>query len=568
MQSLQIPQTLSEYTECARWLQSLLDRNMMSAWEEAMRYLALNDIFFFINFVSTDRTIKHSRYGTPFYFHQIYLDQCKRLQWAMDNFVSTFDGSARKGGKSTVRTKNCTIQLALKYPDSSTCIFSVEKQYAARHFGVIMEEFEQNKLLKVLFSDRLFDDPRTAAKNGETVWSTTHGLRLKRSRVRNNNTIEYNAFFDGGPTGSGYDFIHFDDCENNKAVSTQDNLNKLHDSFDSACNLVLPSAVPTPIIFITNTFYHPEGIAKKKYDEYKKEDPKRVRLVPAEDRRTQGNCPGGGVAVYPFDEERLWQLFNEKKDKDDYAIQSLCDFTSGQDRSLSRGWLQFYEEEPEKVMKGKNSVVCIDASRGIYDPMAGFVWSAGHDKKLYWTGGFRKKLDPASPEFYDEIFALCSKVSNLSDRLVEIRVEQISNQTWADLIRSELQRRGMYTPVIPCKGKISKDRIRKFQTAKLERQWQRWSPALQRGDVVFPKPSSMHGRGLMVKNEEGNLFDLVDYFLDFEFDLFPRAPNDDVMDAGALIWEPEMDIEYPPPMEVRMRRMQRFKGSKTWMSAG
>lgn len=574
MSEIYIPKTLDEYADNWKWLQSLKDRNQWSMWEESMRYLALNDLFFFVNYISSDRKKLHSAtvstdsqgrtVGQPLHFHQFYLDLCKQVTWAIDNYKSTFDGSARRGGKSTIRTKNASIQMALKWPDIAICIFSVELKLARRHLRVIKEELETNQLLKVLFSDRLFDDPITAARNGDTVWSMEDGLRLKRLASRANQTFEANTFFGGGPTGSGYDVIHFDDCENGAYTSTQDMISKLHEAFASAVMLATPNVIPVPMVFVTNTFYHPEGVAKKKYDEYKKEDPRLVRLVPGEDFREDGDCPMGGRAIYPFTPEILQMKFKEAASKDEYAIQYCCDFTAGQDRTFNRNWIHWYDEEPEKMMKGRNSYVCIDCSKGLYDPMAAWVWSCGVDKRMAWTGGFRKKLDPASPAFFDEIFNLCSKVGNLSDRLVEIRVEQMNQQVWAELIRSELQKRGMFTPVIPCKGKLARNRVRKFDTSKLEREWQRWSPALQNGEILFPRPHSLGGRDIPTADEKGNNFFLVDHFLSNEYDLFPRAPHDDLLDAGGLIWEPEMEIIWPT---LIYRQAGRGRGNASWKSA-
>lgn len=562
--------TMEDYVMIKAWLDNLKATGQLSAWEEAMRHYALHDLFFFVNFISTDRTIMHSTTGLPLYFHKSYLDMCQSVQWAIDNCKSTFDGSARRGGKSTIRTKNASIQMGLRWPDISIGIFSVEKQLAKRHVKVIKEEIESNTLMKVLFHDRLWDDPQTAAKNSETTWSIDEGLRFKRSRPRANQTIEHNAFFGSSPTGSGYDVIHFDDCEDGSVVNSQANINKLHDSFASAVSLTTPAVLPMPIIFVTNTFYHPEGVARKTYEEYKKEDQRLVRLVPAEDWTRPGDCPLRGTAVYPFTAPLLHHKFKQCKSKDEYAIQYCCDFTQGQDRSFQRSWIKYYNEPRELIMRGKNTILCLDCSKGIWDPMAGVAWACGYDKKLYWVDGFRKKLDPASPKFFDEIFAMAVKLSLLSDRLLEIRVEQMSQHTWAELIAAEMRSRGLYTPVIPCKGKVIKDRIKKFETTKLEREWQRWAPALQKGDVVFPR-SPKHpdkGPGIPAWNEDGEPFDLVDYFLQYEYDLFPRAPHDDVLDAGALAWEPECEIVWPPAPKTDKQRLQSYgTGTKSWMSS-
>src|SRR5690606_16122821 len=122
---LEIPTTLDGYLKLMAWLSDLKSNGKISEWEEAMRFYGINDLFFFVNFISSDGAKRHSTTGQPLLFHQIYLDQCKQVQWAIDNQVNTFDGSSRRGSKSTIRTKNASIQMALRWPDISICIFSV-----------------------------------------------------------------------------------------------------------------------------------------------------------------------------------------------------------------------------------------------------------------------------------------------------------------------------------------------------------------------------------------------------------------------------------------------------------
>lgn len=566
MSDLIIPQHLSEYRELGQYLEATKARSL-SKWQEIMRYYSTRDLFFFVNFVLRERMVMHSSYQTPLFFHQFYLDECKKIQWQLDNMESSFNGGARRGGKSTLRTKAASIQMALKWPDISINISSVEKQLARRHLRNIKDELEQNTLLKVLWEDVLYMDPQNAAKNGETVWSVGDGLRVKKNRGGGNQTFECNNFITG-PTGSGYDFLHFDDCENGKMVANQDQISKLHESFDAMIQVATPNVLRRPIIFVTNTFYHTEGVAMRKYKEYKKADIRKVSLVPGEDRDKPGDCPGGGTANYPFTKEILWQKYAECKDKDEYFVQYCCDFRSGQDRQFKREWIGFYNESQREICEGKNGYLCIDASRGVYDPMGIFGWAAGVDKRLYWVDGSRKKLDPASPAFADEIFIIASRMANLLSpgRLIEIRVEQMASQTWAELIASELHKRGMHVPVIACKGKLHKDVTRRFESTKLEREWQRWSPALQRGEILFPRPPSMGGKGMPTVDEKGHPFDLVEYFLENEYDLFPRAPNDDILDSGALIWEPDIPgVIYPVPLYRRPGRSS--ERTTTWRSA-
>jgi hypothetical protein len=569
---LWIPNTLEEYSANWEWIKNERARSA-SAWEEAMRWFCLEDLFFLINYVLSTSRVIHSETKEPFFFHDSFLEMCKLNQRYINRCESSFDGSARRGGKSTVRTFAGAIQIGMKYPESSQCIFSVERKLARKHLRVIKEELETNKLLRVLFSDRLWDDPIEATKTGECVWSLEDGLRLKRDRVRNTQTFEQQGYMRGAPTGAGYDVLHFDDAENESVTATPELLDTLHESFASAVNLATPAVLPKPIIFVTNTLYHSSGVANLVYQKYKEDDPDRVRMVPGEDLSVPGDGPLGGTPIYPYTLDICRQKFDEMTlrsgGKDEYAKQICCSFLAGQDRTFSRDLLNWYTDDVKKVCKNKNIYVCIDASKGIIDPMGIWVWAAGSDKRLYWVGGLRRYLDPAKSEFHDEIFNLVSKFANISERVVEIRVEQMYSQTWAEMIASNLRGNGVYIPVVPCRGKVKK--TGRFQSAKQEREWAAWAPALQKGEVLFPKMLKDGGWGIKYKTDKGSTEDLVEYFLDHEFDTFPRSAHDDLLDAGALIWDTEVNEERPiqwPSMGYSRSGVVGRKWSKaTWMSA-
>lgn len=571
MSSLWIPETLQDYEDNFRWLKAERIKSV-SSWEEAMRFFCLNDLFFFLNYVLSTSRVLHSETQQPFFFHQLYLDMCKLNQRYIDNLESSYDGSARRGGKSTVRTFAACLQIGLKYPESSQCIFSVERKLARKHLRIIKEELETNKLLKTLFSDRLWEDPIEATKTGECVWSLEDGLRLRRDRVRNTQTFEQQGYMRGAPTGAGYDVIHFDDAENESVVTSNELLETLHDSFASAINLATPAVLPRPIIFVTNTLYHSKGIANMYYQKCLSKDPTTARMIPGEDLEQPGGGPLGGTPIYPYTMSILEQKFEEMTmkpgGKDEYAKQICCSFLAGQDRTFSRDKLQWFDFDPQKVAKNKNIYVCIDASKGVKDPMGIWVWGTGADQRFYWVGGTRRKLDPANLEFHDLIFNMISKFSNWGSRVVEVRVEQMYSMTWADLISSNLRANGVFIPVVPCRGKIK--RTGKFETAKQEREWSAWAPALEAGQIVFPKMMKDGGYGIKYKTDKGSTEDLVEYFLDHEFDTFPRSAHDDLLDAGALLWDAEVNSERPiqwPSMGYTGIRKGRMRPRTTFMSA-
>lgn len=541
---------------------------MVSEWGDAMRWYCLNDLFFLSSQVVTDARTKNSQTGKPLYFDQFYLDWCRQIEYQIEKGGGS-DHSARGSGKSTLRTKNANIQRILKYPQSTGCIFSFQRKHSRKHFRAVKEEFENNELLKQLFDDLLEQDPIAAGKSGRIVWSMDDGLRLRVSK-RKDMTLEYNAFFDGTPTGGRFDWMDFDDIEDHKAIQTEHMLEKLHTTYDATIILATAVAIPRPVILFTNTFYSDLGLAARVSRQYSDVDPKLCRKTPGEDLTKPGEGPLGGTPVYPFDKERLFFFFDKMRDKREYAIQICCDFRAGEGRIFDSSWLQRYPDTPEKWGAGKNIYICIDPSKGVNDPMAIWVWALGMDKKIAWVDCSMRRLDPALPEFMDEVFLMYAKWSRLGRRVVQVRVENFGQATYAENINKYLKDRGCFVPVIGC---ADTRRTGKFDSGKRDREFDRWATPASQGDVLIPRPLREGGCGLMRRVDDGRTIDLVEYFLDFEWTKFPKPITDNLLDAGSLLWEPEDRMQGPlqfPSGEYR-KKAHRTAGSghfSTAMSMG
>lgn len=566
MASLYKPDDLEGYRELQRWLLSLRDRGQVSEWGDAMRWYIANDLFFFVTNVLSDGRTINTDTGRRLYLHPCYLDWCRQIEWQIAH-GGGFDGSARGTGKSTLRTKAANIQRIVKHPNSTGCIFSFQRKHAKKHFRTIREELEANTILKTVYDDVLWEDPRTAAKNGETIWSADEGFRVKGAN-RKDLTLEYQAFMDGTPTGGRFDWLDFDDVEDYKAVGSAEMLKKQHETYDATVLLLTPVALKQPVENFTNTFYSESGLAYRVYERLRRQDERKVRVEPGEDLDRPGDGPLGGTPQYPFSKKRLFIFYEKIRDRREYAIQICGDFLAGEDRTLESGWLQFYREVPEDLGREKTIYICIDPSKGVTDPMVIWVWGLGADRRAYWLDGLRRRLDPALPEFWDAIFLLHSKWSNLA-RVVEIRVENFGQATYDTQIASELERRGAYVPVVACADNL---RTYKFDSGKRDREFERWAGPAASGRVVFPVPHDEGGPGLVRADEEGQNEDLVKLFLEAEWRRFPHPLHDDMLDAGSLLWEPEQRVgplQYPSLRHRSTnRRSRRSHRGATAMSAG
>lgn len=571
--SLIKPDTVAEYREVERWLNGLKGSKQISAWGDAMRWYCQNDLFYLLNFVLSDGRTMHSETQSPLFLHQFYLDWCRQIEWQEENGGGS-DHSCRRGGKSTLRTKAGNIKRIITHPDSSGCIFSYERKAAKKHFRTIKTELEENNLLKTLFDDILYEDPQVAAKNGDTIWSVDEGLKVKRSRNRSTLTLEYNAFKHGTPTGGGYDRLDFDDIEDHSALTSPEMIEALHKAYGATVQLLTPAVLARPQIFFTNTFYSEAGLAKKVYNRYVEIDPRKVRKVPGEDLLAPGPGPAGGSPLYPFTTSILKQKWDETDDKREYFIQVCCDFVSGEERRLEPSSCIRYTDAPETVGQGRNVYICIDPSSGRgRDPTVMWVWGLGLDRKAAWLDVVRKKLDPALAQFHDEIFMLYAKWNNIG-RVVEIRVEEFGQTTYATLIARELQQRGVYgVPILQCHDNM---RTGLFGSGKSDREFERWAMPLQRGEVLIPTPVSEGGAGLVRSAGDGTPVKcLVDYFITQEMANFPNAITDDMLDAGSLLWEPAEKIgtvlQFPSAAYRRRNSEYSYgRGARrpTWMSAG
>lgn len=565
--SLQTFQTIQEYDDLKRWLQSLKDRGKTSDWADAIRWYCENDLFFLASEVISDGRVLNHATGKPLYYDQFYVDWCRSIEWQIANGGGS-DHSARGSGKSTLRTKCISIQQMIRHPRATIGLFSFMRKHAKKHYRGVKEELEGNVLLRTIFDDRFYWDPRAEGKSGNVIWSSDDGFRIKGSN-RQNLTMEYHAFMDGTPVGGRYDILLFDDIEDHRSVGNEAMLEKLHATYDATLLLATPVAVEQPLILFTNTFYSDIGLANRVARGYMDIDERHVRMMPGEDLTKPGDGPLGGTPVYPFDRDRLFFFYEKIRDKREYAIQICCNFMAGEDRRFHSEWLPYYPGTPDQQGRGKNVYICIDPSRGVTDPMVIWVWGLGPDKKAFWLDASVKRLDPAMPAFYEEILLMVAKWMKIGKRIVEIRVENFGQSTYASQVQKYLNDYGYYIPVIPCADNV---RTGKFSTGKRDREWERWTPPASQGDVLIPRPIYEGGPGILRADESGKVQDLVEYFLKYEWSKFPKPITDNMLDAGSLLWEPPekigRELQYPTASISSAVRSAFRRGGASAMSMG
>jgi len=537
------PDTIEGYDSVQKYIASVKQRSEED-WIDLMREYCKNDLFYLLNFVLSDGNQVHSQTKKLFHYHEFFLKLCRDTEYHASQ-GGGLDCSARGSGKSTVRSKAWPIQMILKHPDISIMIFSTLKKLAEKHLGLIKEELESNQLLKYLFPDIIWMDAKLETQKLGLLWSRDEGLTVKRSSPRRNCTVEVHAMSGGGPIGSRPDIVIADDIESSADVTSPENIEKLKAAFSETVTLMTPVAIEQPILMMSNTRFSEKGLVEERRQRFLSEDPNRVRESPGEDLSKKGDGPLGGTAMYPFTNKILWDKWNETLIKDEYGLQIALSYTAASIKSFSEDQIRFNDLPRIEIAKRCVSYICIDASRGMNDPTAIWVWGIDCNNNKHWLDGLVKKMDPAKPSFYNEIERIVNRWKTGSQRVVEIRVDQLGNQPWAELIASELSKRGIYDiPVIGCVDK-AKDKKNVFSTGKNDRIFHYWMPMLARNEIHFPIPRSRGGKGIPFTNEKDQTECAVDYFLQIEFGKFPRGAHDDFLDAAGLICDEKANKDHP-----------------------
>lgn len=602
--------SVPEYVELQRFIDGLAAAGRWSEWGATLRWYGENDLFYLLNFILTKGTEVNSQTGEPLFRHPYYLNACRTTEWQWEN-GGGIDSSGRRKGKSTYRTFAKTIQRILAYPNSSGAIVSFERRAARKHARPIVLELEQNKILKTVWDDVLWQDPRQAARDGLTVWSFDDGWTVRRTIMRNTATLEVNAFLNGSPTGGGYDQLDFDDVEDYDVIKDADQLQLLHEEYDKWRPLATPTVFRRPVIMVTNNEYHDKGlvarVSRQAIELEPKNDPRRVFCSPGEDLSEPGEGPLGGSAVYPYTTEWLWDIWNATDSKEIYAAQIACSHRAGDTRRFELSKLGIYELDPYQWARGKLGYLLVDPSRGVKDPTVILGVAAGWDKRLAIVAGTMGWWDPAMPEFDEEVYRLACIMSGICARLVQVRVEDQGQSNFSGQIASHFCRVGFHVPVCRCDSSAKPTGTYMGKnTGKRQREFERLAGPISRSEILVPKPNQvcnalggLHGGpGIMVttiwgKGGKSRTFDLVTYMVDNELAKYPKPDTDNCMDTLGLLYEdpnrpidiyvgggkqtrPLGQILYPHFEQLpdddddeprRNHRRRARNGGRTWMSA-
>lgn len=471
--------------ECNRLYAELLSTRE----NKLMRALCRKDLFFLLT-VGCNRQDANRDW---------IFDRCREVEASPDFCLDLW---AREHYKSTIITFALTIQDILKDPEVTFGIFSHTRPIAKAFLRQIMREFESNDFLKALFADILWSDPRREARK----WSEDGGIVVKRSSNPKEATVEAWGLVDGQPTSKHFKKLLYDDVVTLESVSTPEQMNKTTKAWEVSLNLGSDGGVQRYV----GTRYH----FLDTYSEMIKRKIATVRCYPATKDGTMGGSP-----VLISAENLAMKL--RAMGSYTFACQMLLNPKEDAAMNFKRGWLMYYQVMPD--VRLLNIYLLVDPAnekKKTSDYTVMTVIGLGADGNYYLLDGLRARLNLT--ERTSRLFMLHRKW-----KPKKTGYEQYGMQADIQHIEEKQEEFNYRFRITPLGGSMPKpDRIRRLV------------PICENGRFWLPMR-------LPFNDENGETQDFVTLFRDDEYEPFPVATHDDMLDDVARILDEDLAAEFP-----------------------
>lgn len=458
----------------------------------SIRQLCLTDLFFLLTRMFNRTDIDHG---------WLY-ERVREVEAEPDGNLDLW---GREHYKSTIITFGLTIQDILNNPEITVGIFSHTKPTAKSFLRQIKTEFEDNILLKTEFPEILYMNPRKESP----CWSLDAGIVVKRKTNPNAQTIEANGLVDGQPTSKHYDLLLYDDVVTLESVSTPEQIKKTTDAWAMSINLGARGGRKRYI----GTHYH----MNDSYKEMIRRGAVNPRVHPATDDGTETGKP-----VFLSAEE----LSEKRKVMGPYVFSSqmLLNPVADKAQGFKEDWLQYWFPKNFKDMN--IYLLCDPANEKKKNSDYTSFWVIGlnTDNNYYAIDCVRDRL--SLTERCDILFLLHKKYKPLATGY-----EKYGMQTDIEHYEYMMDRKNYRFNITQLGGSMSKnDRIKKLIPLYEQKR--------------FYLPYAVHR-----ENYEGKTEELIEIFKEEEYLSFPVSVHDDMLDCQARIVDPDLEAEFPKPIE-------------------
>lgn len=441
------------------------------------------------------------RYGLnrPDTDNDFIFDRCREVQASPNGHLDLW---AREHYKSTVITLALTIQDILNDPEITIGIFSFNQSTAGAFLRQIMVELQENEMLKEIFPDVLWADPKKQAP----VWSEKSGLIVKRKSRPKESTVEAHGLVDGQPTSKHFKLMIYDDVVTRESVSTPDQINKTTTAWELSINLAAEGGAKRYI----GTRYH----ANDTYAEMIRRGVAKPRIYAA----TKNGDPAGEPVLMKAE-----SLAEKRVAMGPYtfACQMLQNPLADEVQGFKPKWINYYRDD--RGTEAMNKYIVVDpasSKKKRSDYTAMFVIGCAADNNFYVLDMVRDRLNLT--ERTDAVFALHKRWKPQN-----VGYERYGMMGDIEHIKERQANEKYHFPITELGGKMAKeDRIRRL------------IPVFEQGRMFLPVEMSK-------TDYEGKTIDLINAFVNDEYAAFPVAAHDDMLDALSRLMDKDLNVRWP-----------------------
>jgi predicted phage terminase large subunit-like protein len=491
------------------------------AWSkgnEAIAELATVDRYFLLTMVMKRKDAIH-----PWLYKR-----CREVERNPDDHLDLW---AREHYKSTLITFAGIIQELLRDPEITIGIFSFNNKTATKFLNQIKMELEDNVVLKTVFPDILYDEPRKKAP----AWSEQKGIIVKRKSNPKEATVEAHGLVEGMPTGAHYELRVYDDVITEDSVTNPEMIEKVTNAWRLSSNLGKEGGRQWHI----GTRYHFNDTYRVMLDEN--------ILVPRSYPATHDGTPSGKPVL-------IAQSSLEKKRKVQgpyiFSCQQLLNPVADDKQGFDKDWIEYFDENDGH---GMNRYILVDPAnekKKQSDYSAYFVVGLGQDSNYYVLDIVRDRLNLT--ERWQTLWRLHKQWKPKG-----VGYEKYGKDSDIQHFESEMKRENYRFNITPLGGLVKKeDRIRRL------------IPIFEQHRMYLPEC-------LFFTTYDGKNTDVVKTFVEQEYMGFPVAIHDDMLDCLARILDDKLSAIWPqggedlPPTDAKPR--DRYadankRNNRSWMS--
>ena len=470
---------------------------------------------------------------------------------------------ARFHYKSSIITFAGTIQEIIKDPEITIGIFSHTKTIARKFLSQIKLELEKNETLRACYPDIFWQSPEKEAP----IWSLDSGIVVKRKGNPKEKTVEAWGLVDGQPTSAHFALTIYDDVVTEKSVTSPEMILKTTEAWELSRNL---SAITigedgqdqrrTWYIGTRYSFSDTYGVMLAR-------GIVTPRVHPA---TNDGTVDGKPVFLSP----KIWEEIKTETSAKTLACQQLQNPLAGEQQEFKPAWVRPYEVRPETL----NVYILVDPANSKKKAScrtAMAVIGVDHALNKYLLDGLCHKLD-LNERWQALKFFRHKWLRSAGVQTVRVGYERYGMQ--ADIQHFETMMR-----FEKCAFEIEEvnwaydseqakdDRIRRLIPD--HQNWRFFYPIGKNTDgqieyeiqeTSLQRQMSEQGKGYLVarpikrKNEDGRIYNLVEYLVTNEYNFFPATTAKDFLDAMSRIYD--MKISAPMKLDRGVELVPAFAG--------